>query len=242
MKKITAIVAGLMLIPFTAFGMQTISEQEMDNVTGQSGVAITVDDVVIHSSGDDEIWYQNNITGAADGEAAIGMVDAGVESMMYVNAIVGVNEDGDAFLHAGDWGHEGTYEALFGTGDYTEQQFTYDPTEDFSSNPLTVQVANVSDYDTVMEAAIGGATGESWSAFDAAGHDGTNAVIIGLPTVEIYNEGAEAMQLLISTEANPVGETRETGAASFGTLYTGGDSSMAILDGRIEIAPLEGVE
>jgi len=57
MKKVLALALGMLLIPFTAFGMQTMDEAAMDSVTGQSGVAISVDNIGIYSTGE-TTWYQ----------------------------------------------------------------------------------------------------------------------------------------------------------------------------------------
>lgn len=43
MKRIIAILVMLMLVPFTAFGLEALSEDVMDNVTGQAGVSIATD-------------------------------------------------------------------------------------------------------------------------------------------------------------------------------------------------------
>lgn len=43
MKKLIAILAILMLVPFTAFGLEALSEDVLDDVTGQAGVSIAAD-------------------------------------------------------------------------------------------------------------------------------------------------------------------------------------------------------
>ena len=50
MKKL-AIILALMLIPMSAFGMDTISDTDLDSVTGQAGVTIALTSIQIQTSG-----------------------------------------------------------------------------------------------------------------------------------------------------------------------------------------------
>jgi hypothetical protein len=50
MKKL-AIFLALMLVPMTAFGMDTISDSDLDAVTGQAGVSIALNSIQIQTSG-----------------------------------------------------------------------------------------------------------------------------------------------------------------------------------------------
>jgi hypothetical protein len=50
MKKL-AIILALLLVPMTAFGMDTISDSDLDAVTGQAGVSIALNSIQIQSSG-----------------------------------------------------------------------------------------------------------------------------------------------------------------------------------------------
>ena len=43
MKKVLAIALAMMLVPFTAFGLEMLEDSTLDNVTGQAGVSINVD-------------------------------------------------------------------------------------------------------------------------------------------------------------------------------------------------------
>lgn len=222
MKKVVSLLAVLMLIPFTAYGMQSMDQQEMSEVTGQSGVAITVDDVVLHESGS-EIWYQNNLEGAEGNmhSGAVGMVEEGQQTT-FINAIV-ETDPAEGFESAGNYGLEGEYDAL------PETSFDPDASE---PSPITIQVGQMG----VLAEAQG--TTSAFVQSDEAKADATG-VVIGLPTVEIHEEGSTAMQLLVSDSGNPTGDTRaDDGVSSFGTLYSGGDT-MAVLDGRVEVTPVE---
>jgi hypothetical protein len=50
MKKL-AIFLALLLVPMTAFGMDTISDSDLDAVTGQAGVSIALNSIQIQNSG-----------------------------------------------------------------------------------------------------------------------------------------------------------------------------------------------
>ena len=50
MKKL-AIILAIMLIPMTAFGMDTISDTDLDSVTGQAGVSIALNSIQIQTAG-----------------------------------------------------------------------------------------------------------------------------------------------------------------------------------------------
>jgi hypothetical protein len=50
MKKL-AIILALLLVPMTAFGMDTISDTDLDSVTGQAGVSIALNSIQIQTSG-----------------------------------------------------------------------------------------------------------------------------------------------------------------------------------------------
>ena len=50
MKKL-AIILALLLVPAMAFGMDTISDQDLNNVTGQAGVSIALTSIRIENSG-----------------------------------------------------------------------------------------------------------------------------------------------------------------------------------------------
>lgn len=234
MKKAIALAVCMVLIPFTAFSLEMVTDEEMDNITGQSGVAITIDDVVIHESGSGEVWYQNSWADSSGntGTTSVGMVDGAAESMMFVNALTqNPAADVDA-ASPGDYGALGTYnelESLYSAA--TGNSYTHE------ASPLTIRVANTQ--------AVEG------SAFHDAIGEGLDAVVIGLPTVEIYNQGADAKQILTTSNSNPIDDTRtrydgtnynSANTYSFGTLYTGGGSSMAVLGGQVEIAPLGAVK
>jgi hypothetical protein len=101
MKKVLALMVGIMLIPGLAFGMEALTVDEMAEITGQSGVAIAMDDVkVFFSSDNEELWWRTEgdftaVNGKVeDYDASIGLVRNNIGQMLYVNAVMstdGVN-------------------------------------------------------------------------------------------------------------------------------------------------------
>jgi hypothetical protein len=77
MKKLIAILAILMLVPFTAFGLEALSEDVLDDVTGQAGVSIATD-ININMTMDTLAWGDKDGLGAgstATQEGWIGLSD-----------------------------------------------------------------------------------------------------------------------------------------------------------------------
>jgi len=51
MKKFALVLSLLMLLPFNALALQTLSEDDMGGITGQAGVSIAIDDVKLYQNG-----------------------------------------------------------------------------------------------------------------------------------------------------------------------------------------------
>ncbi len=228
-----------MLIPFTAFGMQTISEQEMDNVTGQSGVAISLNDVMIYEElGGQELWYETTdpFAGEDAGSAAVGMIwDEGAATMMHVNAIM--YDAGDEELYSPGRDLFGDYDEMDGGFEASAFMNTIDPDTGeydlFTSSALTITV-------TDDVAIIGEALDNAYDLIGGERDVDVTGISIGLPTVEIYAEDGswDIMQIAATTDA-PNADDRSL-SGSFGTLYTtDGGSVMSVLDGNLEIVPLD---
>lgn len=205
--------------------MEAVSEAELAGVTGRSGVAITIDDAKIYQHhGGEELWYQTE-------DAAVG-IDYHGESrrMIHVNAIVadengGIDQDG-----GGDRGLQGTYAGDF---DFANSVDRDTGEEIFTFRPLTIKADD--SLATLSEITGGG---------EVAG------VAVGLPTVEIFtgndsrdifNVIKDVFDIRVSTHDDPVeGGDNEW---SYGTIhYTCGNGTLAILDGNLEIAPIEAYE
>jgi hypothetical protein len=71
MKKMLAIAAIVMLVPFTAFGLEMMADTALEDVTGQAGVSISIDNVQMDMSIDYVAWGDddgfNDAYGTNDG-------------------------------------------------------------------------------------------------------------------------------------------------------------------------------
>lgn len=67
MKKLIAILAILMLVPFTAFGLEALSEDVLDDVTGQAGVSINMNVSIASVTMDTLAWGDSDGVGATGG-------------------------------------------------------------------------------------------------------------------------------------------------------------------------------
>jgi hypothetical protein len=67
MKKLLAIAVVLLMVPFTAFGLEMLTDDVMEDVTGQAGVTITFlqGDTVINISVDGIAWGDDDGFGSS---------------------------------------------------------------------------------------------------------------------------------------------------------------------------------
>jgi len=240
MKKVLALALGILLIPFTAFGMQTMSEADMDSVTGQSGVAISVDNIQLYTASVDELWYETTLADGTTG-AAVGLV-YGDQSADYlfinkIGAPSGLLGGGSGLGNVNDNEDNlrGNYDPLAdGTLD---QQELLDQGMRLAPSVLSIRVAqHDADY---------GVFGELDGDDNADVAAGEGAYIeIGLPTLEIYSASGSVDELriyVLGEEAyandTPVGSGDQT--YSLGTVWTtDAGSTTAIMGGRIGITSL----
>lgn len=106
MKKIAMLVAMLMIIPCAAFGMEMLDNNTMDSITGQSGVAIAMDDLQLFLSIDKMAYidadgfntYQN-YGGSVSGQGAAFYIDNFQMDTININ-MIGAAGDGTASIGA----------------------------------------------------------------------------------------------------------------------------------------------
>lgn len=60
MKKLVLAAAIMMLVPFSAFALDTMNDDALDKMTAQEGVTITFDNVVITQQAADTAWYDSD--------------------------------------------------------------------------------------------------------------------------------------------------------------------------------------
>jgi hypothetical protein len=216
MKKFAWVLSLLMLLPFNALALQTLSEDDMGGITGQAGVSIAIDDVKLYQN----IGYLTYTdTDGVDGTAGSVSVK-NLYMMVHVNALTeATGVDGAPFISPGR-NIQGTYATHDGAGtafNYYNTATTAGGVENtFTAKALSIDVGTM----PVLSAGVSNNVGDSVTM---AG------VRIGLPTVEIYQSALSFDVTVDSTGAVNSG-------ASYGNIAIG-NTTMAVLDGAIEIAP-----
>lgn len=228
MKKVLALALGMLLIPFTAFGLQVMSDADMENITGQSGVAISLNDIVIYNQGSNEIWYQTldtwNVTDAEfKTGASVGIVfnaDADKWTMTYINGLFWTNlvaagtELGTAANPVGSrgqFGLHGNYNSWAGIGAGNEGTWAYHVNTAYAKPNLAaagLSTATVAESLTPRPLMISVQSGlfQPVSAFFAGIDpvDGISCVLIELGTIEIARDQTETLDIYLSNADNPV--------------------------------------
>jgi len=82
MKKL-AIFLAIMLIPFSAFALDTISDNDLNDVTGQAGVSIYTNSIQIVKTGVTTTYTDNSTFGPND----VNVVDNGSTTQIYFRGI-----------------------------------------------------------------------------------------------------------------------------------------------------------
>jgi hypothetical protein len=87
MKKL-AIFLAIMLIPFTAFALDTISDNDLNDVTGQAGVSIYTNSIQIVKTGVTTTYTDNDNSGLlGNGAQAVNVVDNGSTTQIYFRGV-----------------------------------------------------------------------------------------------------------------------------------------------------------
>lgn len=250
MKKVLALAVAMLLIPFTAFGLEMMSDGDMASITGQSGVAISIDNVQVYQeTGGRELWFETKLGVNGEGAAAaVGLVySEGSAQFLFLNKVSnpwGLT-GGGSLLGTVSSGSiptsnrllRGNYEPLAAMSDQLLRQGMR-----LDASVLSIRVAQNNDYTSVF--------GPFTTTFA-----GSSYVEIGLPTLEIVGVrgNVQALQIYIVGDGaydtsvgtlGPIGAGDVAGSArySVGTLYTtDAGTTTTILGGRIGIAPLGAV-
>jgi hypothetical protein len=85
MKKLIAILAVLMLVPFSAFGLEALSEDVLDDVTGQAGVSINLDVNIASVTMDTLAWGDSDGVSYTDASGTVTTHDGGWVGMSDFN-------------------------------------------------------------------------------------------------------------------------------------------------------------
>jgi hypothetical protein len=251
-KLVLALIVALALAPFSAFGMEMMTDDGMKDVTAQAGVAIAIDDVIIEQFVGATKYIDQGGIGSADfgGDATLGgAITIGARhKIQHINAIF----DQDMAINNANYGLRGTHYTYSGNEAFIIQALAID----IGTPPiLSTGLANLK-AGIAAHPVLGGLDAATWVAagIDKITHltydesrnlAQTNivGVCITLPTVEIfttgdiYSIGAEVVNAETgATLTGGVADTYHNQGRDFIRIYKE-DSSLAILGGRMEIAP-----
>jgi hypothetical protein len=251
--------AAILSMPMAASALEKMDNSQLRSATGQAGVSIAVDDIVIYqkSLADTTYWDTDGISSPFNGvtEAAAGiMIDHAdeMQKLITIDAILDGTEYGVTALQGifGNTDAIGILDDAAAVGAALTAG-ELDPTNGNMAgmttgiSPLTIDVG------TCQALTAGWVFNTANRGADLGGLQNLNVggVVIGLPTVEIttYTTSDFKSIKLVSGTANADGTVTTldpaTGASYFNTdhefitIQKSGDSTMAILGGRLEIAP-----
>ncbi|PIE74577.1 MAG: hypothetical protein CSA18_04310 [Deltaproteobacteria bacterium] len=241
-----AVAATIFSIPMAASALEKMNNAQLKSATGQAGVSIAVDDIVIYKKGLADVTYidTNGLGAATQAGIMIDYADA-TEKLTIIDAIT---ESSSGSTYAAD-----TLQTTFnidpslGAVGIVAGAETYDGTNPWAT---VMDPTNGNVSDAVAEFATGispltidvgecESLSDGWDSNTGAANPGDNGfiagVVIGLPTVEItnyYTTDTKAIRLVESTAVN-----NDPQYSEFITIRKSGNSTMAILGGRLEIAP-----
>jgi len=208
MKKLALIIVFMMFLPGAAFGLEMLNDSAMDNVTGQHGVSITLDDVQLFINIGKIAWidcdgFIDYYGGESGLGGAVGISNFQID-VLLINAIA-TSEGMPAANGLPDPNQTtGTANPAFGSGmcGFIPLQFDYGSTAPLSGCSLVnSNQTNTAGLDNFIEPAFDeryyrpiniDATSQlpALSAIATSNNNNTaqymGGVIIGLPLFEIY--------------------------------------------------------
>ena len=258
MKKLVLVLAMLMVLPAAAFGIQydLMNDGSMEEVTGQAGVSIAMDDIQLFLNIERVAWLDCDGYTCVDGTSGAGAVGIGNFQLdvLTINAIdFNTDQAGgvwdltnaadcsqiDLRFNYGDTGQTGTcFLATTGlSSSLTDSYFA-----SLGSQHLGLDNYESLDGDDFVPSALTiDATSQLpvLTEIDTANGGGNQGgVLIGLPTIEIYIPSLTMTPEFynIENETEPALNAAQNSDASFGTIQLDG-VTMSVLSGWIEIAP-----
>ena len=270
--------AAIITIPMTSFALESMSKGALKKATGQAGVSIALDDIVIYQKSNPTTTYWdadgttayrvNPATMDAETSTVGGALRTGIEisysaqseKVIVIDGILdnskyGVTQmkeitgrDDIGIMASGQWaaGNVITDGVTTATALGTDGFDAFDPaTGQIADNaglgylnsisPLTIDVGTCESLSAGLNYNLANGTG--------LGDKQVAGVVIGLPTIEIqtfHKDNVKSIKLVSDTVSGTTelaniadGETRN----EFIQIQKSGHSTMAILGGRLEIAP-----
>jgi hypothetical protein len=210
----TLLAAAMIVVPFSAFGLEAMNDQAMNDVTGQAGISIAVDNVQLYQSiGKLSYTDTDGITVLGAGGTPVTIAGGSLSisnlvQMTKINAIVDDTDRGGQLANA--------YGTILGNGFYT-------PVTDANAGATHHAQALSIDVVAALPMLSAGMTNNFGTAINVAG------VLIGLPTVEIV-QSISPFDIVVEAAG------AANSGASFGQLAIE-NQVTAILSGTLEIAP-----
>jgi len=259
MKRFTGILAAatIALAPMSASALEALTDNAMNDVRAQAGVSIALDDIVIYQTGIADTTYTDTdgMTSAVTPGGTVGNVSTAGVKISYDGAIQkltiidGITSDIDK---AGAYSAATLAAAFANTtpttvddapavGFYSTAEIAaltpgaLDPTNGNNANddyrtgasPLTIDIGTCQSLTAGFAYNMTGSELATGLVPDIAG------VIIGLPTIEIKSfHTADTKTISLVADA-----TAANAGYAFIEITKTGASTMAILGGRVEIAP-----
>lgn len=240
MRKIFAIAVAVMLLPFTAFGLEMVTDDVLSDVTGQAGVSIAVDDIKLFQRIESLMYTDTDGLAGPDDAASIGL--STLEMMVHINGITmlseiatpgtAANEAAGAIPFSPGRPVQGTYTYANAAGDQWFNTSTAGAGEEYNDSKFQARALtiDVTEELPVLSSALCANHGVANGTLKMAG------VQIGLPTIEIHMEKVDFDIVIEASDAVNGGGAGALADNSYGKLSLT-NMSMLILDGEIEIAP-----
>ena len=221
MKKILAIAAVLMLVPFTAFALEMMADTALDDVTAQAGVSIDINNIQLDFAMNYLAWGDSD---GLDGNATTTSW-VGISGLTMTNIVIDRLGVGDAQIDpiaGGTITTSGTMgtdrlatlasqlvtSVSGGTETATAMRIYEDGVADYTDlSFLTIDVGT-NYFSADMSEAIIGIAGTPVTT-------NHTAVAIGIPTISIYVGSISDMDIALGSSANALTEV-------MGTLAIGG--------------------
>lgn len=240
MKRLTAILAAgaLFLAPLSVSAMEMMEDSSMKDVTGQAGVSIGIDDVVLYQESiADTTYWDTDGNGDVDTEEYGVEIsyDNNVKKLTTIDAIVDnsrkIDVDGNEHGKYANAGLDEVFSDSDNDFDLADNSIDEIGIDQSGSSPLTIDVG-------VAETLTDGLQYNEGLGSDGNTDAKMAGVIIGLPTVEITNYHTEDRRTIGLTASNSGEDDGTVNAdADFIDIEQSGTSQMAVLGGTVEIAP-----
>lgn len=280
MKKFLAGIAAaaIITVPMTSFALESMSKGSLKKATGQAGVSIALDDIVIvQKSNPTTIFWDNDGVSSLGGTVG-NVTQAGIkisytdasEKMIIIDGILDDTKYGETVLNdkfkisdqaaiyninsAGIVKGDKVADASTGKALNVDSSITVGTATVNAKNygvgiaPLTIDVGTCQSLTAGLHWNATGNTqnvGTTTTPQAAAAHLDVAGVVIGLPTVEIttyHSKDTKIISLATGAGASTAvaansGTTVPNVSNEFIRIEKNGTSQMAILGGRLEIAP-----